>query len=229
MQTPSGPQLFVADAQGRNARQISRLPLTGYHNYGEGYCWSPDGNRLLYSHYDKLYLINKDGSGLQQLATAPSGFHFKSCDWSAATGQIVVQATDANVSRSRLYLLNPQDAVPHRLLENLDGRIESPVFSLDGQKLMFSYDNSLFQSQPGRQLDAVIMLYDLNQQLVQDLSSGKPAGTNDGRPRFSPNGAYIIFEHASNEDGAVSSVWKMNMEGGERSMLFAEACMPDWR
>lgn len=228
-QTTAGPQLYVADIQGAEALQVSRMPLTGYHNFGEGYCWSPDGSQLLYSHYNKLYRVNKDGSGLQQLASAPDGFHFKSMDWSEASQQIVVQATTSDIHENRLYLINPEDGRLHRILSNLDGRIESPSFSVDGKKILFSQDMSGFQSVNGRQLDADIFLYDLASGLLENISEEKAEGSNDTRPRFSPNGAYVIFEHASNEEGALISLWQMDLEGNSRSLILEDACMPDWR
>jgi TolB protein len=228
-QTPAGPQLFVADIEDKEAIQVSRLPVTGYHNYGEGYCWSPDGSQLLYSHYNKLYRVDKDGSHLQQLATAPEGFHFKSLDWSEAAGQIVVQATTSDIHENRLYLVNPEGGRLQRILHNLEGRIESPSFSVDGKMLLFSHDRSGYQSLNGRQLDADIFLYDLAAGVLVNISENKDEGTNDTRPRFSPNGAYIIFENASNEEGAPISLWQMDLQGSSRNLMLEDACMPDWR
>ena len=80
----------------------------------------------------------------------------------------------------------------------------------------------------GSQLDAHIFTVDIESGVLEDLSVQKPAGTNDLNPRYSPNGAYIIFENGSNEKGSKKSIWIMDSNGGNREILFEDAIMPDW-
>jgi TolB protein len=71
---PSHVELWVANADGSNPRQITSL---GGANFAPA--WHPDGRRLIFSsnypaprtgRFD-LYLINADGTGLEQVTTAP--------------------------------------------------------------------------------------------------------------------------------------------------------------
>ncbi|MFL6449946.1 MAG: TolB family protein [Bryobacteraceae bacterium] len=63
-------ELFVADADGRNARQITNCNCASF-----APTFSPDGKQILFSsnHHDsdgrkfELYLINVDGTNLRQL------------------------------------------------------------------------------------------------------------------------------------------------------------------
>ena len=80
-----------------------------------------------------------------------------------------------------------------------------------------------------RQLNAHIFSVDVTGGTPVDLSINKPNGTNDTNPRFSPNGAYIIFESASNVIGSQKSIWFMDANGNNRKQLFSNAEMPDWR
>jgi len=227
-QTPEGPQLFVMDNRGRQNRHITQLPVAGYHNFGSGFCWSPDGGQLLYSHYDKLYRINRDGTGLKQIAFAPQGRHFKAVDWSGVTQKIVVQVVGSNINDSELYLIDEDSSNLELIREDQPGRTECPSFSIDGKEILYTHDVSGFETEAGRQLDTHVFRYHLETQETVDVSLDKPAGTNDLHPRFSPNGAYIIFENTSNEPGAAKSIWMMDSEGGKRQLLLESAEAPDW-
>ena len=222
-------QIYVMKNDGSEKRRVTELPVAGYHNYGEGFCWSPDGGQLLYSHYDKLYRINRDGTFLTLIATAPDGRHFKACDWSGETHKIAVQTTGTNITDSEIYLMKENGSNMELIVDNLPGRIENPSFSIDGKKLLFTQDVSGFVSATGRQLDTRIIMMDIDTGQMTDLSTKKPGGSNDTAPRFSPNGAYIIFENGSNEIGAPKSIWKMNLSGEDRQLLIENAEAPDWK
>ncbi|MCS6952246.1 MAG: hypothetical protein RMK57_16105 [Bryobacterales bacterium] len=68
--SPMRVELFVSDADGRNARQITRFGCASF-----APTFTPDGRRIVFSsnHHDcgsrrfELYVINVDGTGLQQL------------------------------------------------------------------------------------------------------------------------------------------------------------------
>lgn len=100
-------QLYTMGRDGSNKRRITTLAAEGYNNAGVGYCWSPDGAQLLYAHYDQLYRVNRDGTGLVQIATAPAGRHFRECDWTAqGGGRLAVQTVGPNVFDSEILLGN---------------------------------------------------------------------------------------------------------------------------
>ncbi len=220
-------QLFTMKTDGSEVSQVTTLPLAGYHQYGEGYCWSPDGGQLLYAHYNKLFRINRDGTNLTEIATAPEGYHFKSVDWSGANGKMVAQTVSSDISDTKFYLMDEDGSNPVALLDSMTNRLESPTFSIDGQQLLFTQDVSGFESPTGRQLDVRIFTLNIATSQVTDLSANKPTGFNDLNPRFSPNGAQIVFEHTSNEKGAPKAVWTMDYNGQNRQQLFTEAMMPD--
>ena len=71
---PSKVELWIANADGSDARQITRLGGANFAPY-----FHPDGKRIIFSsnysdprsgHFD-LYLINRDGSGLERVTTQP--------------------------------------------------------------------------------------------------------------------------------------------------------------
>jgi len=221
-------QLYVMRNDGGERQQVTTLPVAGYHNYGEAFCWSPDGDQLLYSHYEKLYRINRDGTGLTEISTAPSGYHYKAIDWSGTREKIVVQAVSSDIKDTRFYLMDEDGSGREQILDSLSFSLESPSFSVDGNQLLFTRDVAEFESPEGRQLDSRVLVLNFDESSLTDLSTGKSNGFNDQRPRFSPNGAQIIFEYTSNVIGSSVEIWRMGVDGENRTPLFTEVAMPDW-
>lgn len=222
-------QLFMIAAPGEVATQVTQVALAGFHHRGTGYTWSPDGGLLLYAHYHELYRINTDGSGLEVMARAPIDRHFREVDWTAVGNQIVVQTIGARIYDSELYLYSPGDDSLRLLVGNRPGQTNSPNFSIDGREVLFTHDASEFMSLEGRQLDSRIYRIATEGGDWVDVSVNKPAGTNDLHPRYSPDGAKIIFENAPNDNAGPSSVWIMNRDGSNRQLLYENARIPDWQ
>lgn len=93
---PSKVELWIADADGSNARQISRL---GGANFAP--VFTPDGKKIIFSsNYENprsgafdLYLINPDGSGLEKVTTHPD---FDSFPMFNSDGTKLVWASNRN-------------------------------------------------------------------------------------------------------------------------------------
>ena len=68
----------------------------------------------------------------------------------------------------------------------------------------------------------------INGSNTTDASVNKPAGTNDLQPRFSPDGANIIFINTSNVLGSTAYIWVMTVNGTDRWKIISNAMMPDW-
>ncbi|QKG57094.1 PD40 domain-containing protein [Hymenobacter sp. BRD128] len=228
-------QLYTMNRDGSNQRRITTLSAEGYSNAGIGYRWSPDGSQLIYAHYDQLYRINRDGSGLVLLATAPAGRHFRECDWTAQNGgRLVVQTIGSLPYDAELYLYNVDGTGPVLLVGNLPGRLDSPSFSVDGTTVAYTRDVAGFNDVGGRQLDSHIFTQKLNGSSLVDVSSStsgstKATGTNDLTPRYSPTGYQLIFVNRSNDDIAAPQVWTCDLDGRNRTKLFDNAFLPDYR
>jgi TolB protein len=223
------PHIFTMNRDGSNQTKISKRPITGYHNPGKGLAWSPAGDRIIYGNYDRLSFIQYDGTLEGVITIAPANRHFRDLDWSPDGTMIVAQTVGVNYTDNEIYLMNADGSNPTVLVGNLEGIIESPSFSIDNEKVLFTRDVSGYSSGTGRQLDAHIFSIDIASGIITDLSYEKPDGTNDTNPRYSPNGAYIIFESANNYPGAEKSIWVMDANGDHRRLLFSNAEMPDWK
>ncbi|RMG83039.1 MAG: hypothetical protein D6714_10460 [Bacteroidetes bacterium] len=223
-------QLFVMNRDGSDVQQVtSGVSVAGFNNFELDYAWSPNSTQLLYMHLHKLYRINLDGSGLQLVAQAPPNYTFSECDWTPVNNQIVARVTGINPYDSKILLYDQNGNLLKEVMPDLPGSTGGAVFSIDGKYILYTYDVSQFESPDGRQLDARIFLYNLTTDVTTDLSVNKPAGTNDLDPRFSPDGAKVIFMNTNNDGISPRNIWVMNLQGDGRTLLFEDAEMPDWR
>ena len=230
------PQIYTVNPDGSGKFQVTNIGVTGYSNYGIGFCWAPDGYNILYSHNDKLYRIGSDGSNLTLIASAPAGRNFRECGYSPDGNKIVILAIGANNYDSEIYLMNSNGTDTTLLVPNSAGSTASPSFSIDGQKILYTHDISGNQSQDGRILDSHIFEININTKTVVDLSvnhsytsDNKPNGTNDLNAKYSSNGAYIIFENGSNTINSTKDIWVMNADGSNRHKIISNGIMPDWK
>ena len=230
-------QIYTMNRDGSDVRQVTLQPVDGYFNQGVGYRWSPDGAQLIYSSYNKLYRINRDGTGLTLLATAPADRHFRECDWTALGNKIVVQTVGVSVYDAEIYLLNADGSSLAQLVGNLPGRLDSPSFSIDGRRLMYTRDLDGFDNGTGRQLNAHVFTQNLDGTGLVDVSvgpggtagGGKPIGYNDVVPRYAPDGSKIIFVQINNVAQSVPDIYIMELDGRSRVRLFQNATLPDWK
>ncbi len=221
------PHIFTMNRDGTDQRKISKRPVTGYNNPGRGLAWTPSGDRIIYANYNRLSFIQHDGTVEGVIATAPANRHFRDLDCSPDGTLIVALTVGISPDDSEIYLMNSDGSNPVVLVSNLAGIIEAPTFSVDGKQVIFTRD--IQGTGTNRQLNAHIFMVDITGGTPVDLSTDKPNGTNDTNPRFSPNGAYIIFESASNVIESTKSIWVMDANGNNRKQLFSNAEMPDWR
>jgi TolB protein len=222
------PQIFTMKLDGSNIMQVTNLSVAGYHNNGTGFSWSSNGDYLLYSHYDKLYRINSDGSNLTLIASAPANRHFRECAWSSLNNKIAVLTIGVNPFDSEIYTMDINGGNMQLFEGNLPGCISGVEFSVDATRLMFSYDVSGYEVPEGRQLDSRIFSVKLDKSDSISVSVNKPNGSNDLFARFSPDGAKIIFANTSNADNESSQVWIMNSDGTNRKKIFESGTMPEW-
>lgn len=221
-------QIFHMNRDGSDLQLATSVPVTGYHNEGLGYCWSPSGSGFLFSYYDKIQLVNKDGSGLTTVMdTAPAGRNWRELDWNGLTQKIVAQTVGVNIYDSEIYIMDQDGSNAQILVPNDPGRTDHPVLSINGTKMLYTQDAQGFNSVDGRQLDARIYLMDLNTMTVTDLSVDKPAGTNDLLPEFSPNNSKVIFINEDNTGSGTKEIWEMDLTGGNRKLLITDGNMPD--
>ena len=236
--------LFIMNLDGSGIRQVTTVPIAGLYQTDLSFSWSPDGSQLLYPSNNRLYAVRTDGTGLRTVAQAPAGRIFAGCDWTPQGNRIAARTTGTTVYDNEITTFQADGSDIRSVYTRRSSRVGNPVFSVTGRQLVFSADSTEFMNEQGRQLDARIYLLDLNSNGITDLSvdqstgpsvSGridKIRGTNDLDPRFSPNGAQIIFTNIDNSGGGTRSVYTMDANptgANNRKLLFTSAEMPYWR
>ncbi|GJM35771.1 MAG: hypothetical protein DHS20C18_47720 [Saprospiraceae bacterium] len=220
--------LFITDREGAQVNQVTSVPVVTYDNQNTGYCWSPDGARLLYANNNLLYAVNADGTGLTIVSQAPPGQRFAEVDWNQNTNKILARTVENFHYQSRLYLVDLDGSI-QPLLDSIPGSYSSPSFSIDGSRILYCHDVTNFPSPDGRQLDARIFLLDLQTNQSTDISYDKVAGTNDLQARFSPTDAVLIFVNTQNDGVSPKDIWTMKISGLDREPIIQNGEMPDWR
>lgn len=225
--------IFTAKPDGSGVFKVTGIPLGGFNNLELDYSWSTNGEKFIYPYFDKLYKINKDGSGQELVYTTPDGSLISECDWSYDGSKIALKTNNYNGYSTKIYIIDLLGNTLKTVLQGVTGGTGGLQFSVDGNSLLYCHDVSGYEDSNYRQLDSHIFLYNLTDDSIRDLSteSEKPNGTNDLDPRFSPNDAQIIFTNTSNDGISQRNIMVINITSStesNRANLFSNGEMPDY-
>jgi len=230
------PHLFVMNRDGSNQTQVTKeVPIDGFNNFDLDFAWSPVSSQLLYMNNNMLYMVNTNGTALRSIATAPEGYTFAEVDWMFTDlgNRIIARVTGSTIYEADIFILDMQGNYLRQIFTDIPGRTGGLQFSIDGRFVLYTHDVSEFENAAGRQLDSRVFVKNLENNVTFDLSGidfrGKEAGTNDLDPRFSPDGAKIIFVNTNNDGISPRNIMTMDIDGKNRKVLFEGAEMPDWR
>ena len=225
-------QLFTMDPDGSNKEQVtSGQPVRAFNMDQVDFAWANDGKSLLYPSFDRLYMVNASGGGTTEIFQTQNGDFITEVDVSEDDQTIALITNNSNGYDADLFTINFEGEIQQRILNNVEGALGGLDLSVQGDKLLYTYDSSGFRSDSYRRLDSDLFIYDLSNRQFQDLSLKKPAGTNDLDPRFSPNEAEVIFVNTSNDEISQKDVFVLQINSDEedtRQLIIQDALMPDW-
>lgn len=220
--------IFIMSKNGQDIQQVTDIPVAGYNNYGNAFCWDERSGDIFFSHYSTLYRVNQDGTGLTEIATAPADRHFREVDVSPQGNKIIALTIGEAPYTNELYLMDIDGSNMTQIFSDLPGTLESPAFSIDGKSILFTHDISENEAIDGRQLNSHIFSYNFNTQDTVDLSQNKELGTNDLYPRYSNTGDKIVFVNVTNDNSTPNEIWMMDVDGTNREKLVSSATLPYW-
>lgn len=223
--------LFTSKPDGSSVFQVSSTPVAGFDAMELTFSWSANGKELIYPNFDKLYRVNKDGSGTELVYQTNDGSFISECAWSNDQTKIALKTNDINGYKVRIIIYDLISKTSKTILDNVSGAAGGLDFSANGKKLLYTYDTSEHEDPTYRQLATHIFLHDLTTDTRTDLSefTGISPGYLDINPRFSPNEGQIIFTQKSNDGRTQSDVYRLSINDDEsRKLLFSNADMPDW-
>lgn len=228
--------LFTMNSDGSQKLQVtSAIPVNGFNMEQIDFAWADDGSSLLYPNFGKLFKVNATGGGNTLIYETPNGDFITEIDVSEDNQTIALITNNSNGYDADLLTINFEGEIQERILNNVEGALGGIDLSLQGDKILYTYDSSGFRSDSYRRLDSELFIYDFSTRQFQNLSVEKPDGTNDLDPRFSPNEAEVIFVNTSNDDLSPKDIYTMPVNTGnstgnedDREMLIENAAMPDW-
>jgi len=222
----AGRQLWSADADGGNLRQITQEP-GGVLEFSP----APDGARIAYTTQEgpqitALWAINSDGTGHTRLSPTgdPSGYATPA--WSPAGDVIayVLRGVIPNgtggitLGTSKLWAVTPDGNALGRIYGRGDEVGFAPVWSPDGTHLAF-------REQVDAQNNAAVVLSDLSPNPV------KIAAGPGSRIAWSPDGTRAAYDENTPDSGSGggSRVVIVSADGAAQYTLGgADAAAPDW-
>lgn len=229
-----GSHIFTANPDGSNVFKVTQIPVAGFNQDEMDFSWNTSGSAFLYSNFDKLYKINKDGTGQQLIYTTPDGSLISEVDWSYDSSKVAIKTNNFSGYNTKIFIIDMLGNILQNVFSSPTGATGGLNFSVDGQRLLYTHDISGFQDVNYRQLDSHIFMYNLTNNTMIDVSleSDKMIGTNDLDPRFSPNNSQIIMMNTSNDNVSQKNVVMidLNNTGANfiRSVLFTNGEMPDY-
>ena len=220
---PDGSEVF---------KVTSAVPIAGFNSEFINFSWNASGSEIIYPYFDKLYKINKDGSGLTKIYQTTDGRFISECDWSNDGSKIALKINDASGYNAEILVINMSGTVINQVLSGIKGALGGLNFSVTGQKLIFTRDISGYENTNYRQLDTRIYQYVFSSSAITEIGYDKPSGSVDLDVRYSPSESELIFVNTSNDGLSVKNIVKLvppsNSSNATRSILFSNASMPDW-
>ncbi|WP_271765239.1 carboxypeptidase regulatory-like domain-containing protein [Aquimarina algiphila] len=226
----SQTHLFTMNEDGSDVEQVtSTIGVSGFNLEEIDFSWDANGAKLLFPNQDKLYSINIDGSGLV-LIYQTTGDLITEVDKNESTGIIALKTNDLDGYSVQIFTINEAGVVQNTVLTGENGAAGSINLSVDGNQLLYSRDISGSETPTNyRQLDSHVFVYNFMAMTSTDLSTDKPAGTNDLDARFSPNEASVIVVNTSNDGiSAKNIVTFLISDLDDRTTIIEKAAMPDW-
>lgn len=229
-------QLYMMNEDGSNQLQVTTLAVTGFKDTEIDFSWSPDGAKLLYPHFQKLYSVFTNGTGLQTVYETTDGSFITECDWSQDGETIALKTNNANGYGVSIFTIDKNGNEVDKIINGIKGAAGGLNLSVNNKFLLFSRDISGMENAYYRQLDTRLYIYYFESRQIVDISKQKPEGTLDLDPRISPDEAKVIFVNTSSDGKGEAKILYQDINPDEddgvflynREPLFVRATMPDW-
>lgn len=195
--------LYIIDKDGTNLTQITHSPEDPEII---SFSWSPDSNKISFSNSGDLYVINIDGSGLNQL-TDNKTIHSGGTDWSPDGMNIVFSGYKKNdTSLADIYVIDSDGSDIINLTNSENDYYSSPLWSPDGSKIIFS-------SRSGN-----LFVFDTTTSQIINITKEQDGSNN--YPDWAPDGSKIVYvKYISKTKEESMRIYTMNVDGSDVTVL----------
>ncbi len=221
--------VFVMDFDGTNQKQVTKdIPPSSFNTKSIGISWTQNGQSILYPNRNKLISINPLNSKETLVYEDELDRVITKVVYNDLTKKTIIVTVGLNGFNSKIILLDQNGSFERILREDIKGVVGSVDFSIDGLKFLYTNDIDGFEADSRRQLNAHMLIYNLENDTEEDLSANKPDGFNDLNASFSPNNADVIFVNTSNDGESQKNILVQNIASGNREILIENGEMPSW-
>ncbi len=224
--------LFSMNSDGSGVDQLtSTVPVAGFRNDEIEFDWFPNGEKLYYPNFNRLYSINADGSGTTLVWEADPQDFITEVATNEFSDFVVLKLNNAIGYNAKIIIIDPTDGgIVKSVVEGEPGAIGGIDFSIDGQRVLYTQDITGFENVNYRQLDTRIFEFDFDTSETIELSIDKINGTNDLDVKYSPDEGSIIVTNTSNDNLSIENIYVIPLGGSStRELVFTNASMPDWQ
>jgi Tol biopolymer transport system component len=210
---PGVRDLFTVNADGTDRRRLT----DGRAGLAETPQWSPDRSKIVFeggSDGADIYVINADGTGLNNLTNTPflvgaeTGPVWSPDGTTIAFTKAVSRDPDGDNFDTNVFTIRPDGS---QLTQLTTSNEESPngglSWSPDGSRIAFTSER-----------DASSQIYVMGSNGSGQARISNSTGTSFG-PQWSPTGNRIAFIRI---EGGPTEVWAMNPDGGSPAQLTSE-------
>ena len=208
------PNVFIADADGSNARPL--LPPNDYDNFNASFSESSDWVTFTSDRSGSadIYRVHADGSGLERLTDHPS---FDDQGALSPDGSLLAFVSTRD-GAANIWLLDVRRKTLSNLTEGSSGDFR-PAWSPDGTKIAFSSDReSPHTPMPG----AAPFFHPLRTQIYvmardgTELQRLTSAPDSAGGPSWTADGTKIVYYE---REGAITTIYSLDVSTGAREKI----------
>lgn len=227
-------QIFTMNANGADLKQVtSNIPVAGFNQSELEYSWFDNGSKLYYPNFNKLYIINNDGSGNQLVYQGAVVDLISEVAVNPTNQLVALKTNNVNGYGARIIVVDLDTGAEEVVIEGELGAFGGLDFSIDGTKILYTRDVSGIENVEYRQLDSRIFEYNLVSDETNEILTDKVPGTNDLDAKYAPDDGAIIYVNTSNDGISERKIFRtfpnedVTIEA-RSEILFTNAFMPNW-